>query len=104
MSDQHSRRRANVGQLVTALADERCRAVVSFFGDYSGDSASVETLACVLCDRGREGQERYAVRLHHVTLPALAETGVVDYDPETNVVHYHGHPEMERLEDVVPEL
>lgn len=104
MSDQQSRRQTEVGELVTALADERCRAVVSFFRDYSGDSASVETLACVLCDRRRDGQERYAVRLHHVTLPALAETGVVDYDPETNVVHYLGHPEMDRLEDVVSEL
>lgn len=97
MSDSLCNQQTDVGELMTVLTDERCTAVVSFFQNYSGASASVETLASVLCDRNDGGQERFAAELHHVTLPALAETGIVSYDWDERVVKYHGHPELNQL-------
>lgn len=97
MSDTQSRQQTDAGELITVLLDERCAAVVSFFQNYSGDSASVETLASILSDPNDGDQERFTVELHHVALPTLAETGVITYDTEENIVKYHGHPEMDEL-------
>ena len=97
MSDTQCSQQTDVEELITVLMDERCAAVVSFFRNYSGDSASVETLASVLSDPNGRVQHRFTVELHHVALPTLAETGVITYDIDTNIVEYHGHPAMDEV-------
>lgn len=104
MSDTQFSQQTDVGELMTVLSDERCSAVVSFFRKYSGDSVSIETLASVLCDRKDGDQERLAAELHHVTLPTLAETGIITYETDENVIRYHGHPEMNQLTDLLEAL
>lgn len=44
-------------------------------------------------------RKRVTARLHHSTLPKLADAGVVDYDPRTGTVRYRGHPLVDRCSD-----
>lgn len=103
MDDNRSGRRDEVGELLEVLGDERRCAVVSFFRECPGEAASVETLASVLCERDGASRERVALGLHHVTLPALEESGLLEYDDE-KAVRYRGPPEMERPVEAVPAL
>ena len=85
------------------LADVHRRAVVGYCRDEADTRISLERLVSgVICDLTEDfGEELNPVdvrtRLHHVHLPKLAEAGVVDYDPETNVVQYRGDPLVEEL-------
>jgi hypothetical protein len=36
-----------------------------------------------------------AITLHHSTLPKLAETELLDYDPRSKTARYRGHTEAE---------
>lgn len=90
-----------MAELTAVLADERCRAVVSYFREYQGETVSVGTLASGLSDRGADGQARLAIQLHHVVLPAMADVGLLTYEPASKVVSFHAHPELERARQLV---
>lgn len=47
--------------------------------------------------------DRIALRLHHVHLPKLAETGVIDYDPNERRVSFHGETSLDRCLDLLQE-
>lgn len=90
-----------MAELTAVLADERCREVVSYFRELGGETVSVEALAGDLCDRDGGRQERCAVELHHLVLPAMADVGLLTYDPESRLVSFDDHPELERARNVV---
>lgn len=48
-------------------------------------------------------RDRVLVRLHHQTLPRLADTGVVDFDPRTDEVRYRGTELVDGLLAVLDE-
>jgi len=37
--------------------------------------------------------------LHHLTLPTLADTGILDYDPRSKTAWYRRQPAVEQLLD-----
>lgn len=44
---------------------------------------------------------RFAVGLHHTHLPALADAGVIEYDPDDGTVVYRPDERVERLLDAL---
>jgi len=70
------------------LADRQRRTVVTVLRDSTAVTRS--ELATAVADRERgDGDattERVETRLHHVHLPVLDEAGVVNYDPEAELV------------------
>lgn len=87
--------------LLSKLASECNRHVLRYFVESSEDVASLTVLAEHVTARGRNFDssdgERVAIRLHHVSLPTLAESDLVEYDPERKTVTFRGHPLLAEL-------
>lgn len=91
--------RVDQDRLYGTLAGADRRAVVEYFHATAAETASVEELARHLAAHSErfEDRERATVRLHHATLPKLADAGIVHYDPDGKTVDYYGHPILEEL-------
>lgn len=97
MSDLTATSSEEVYDLLNVLADERCRSVFYYFARQSTEVARVDDLADFIRDRDHreaDGTPTEA-RLHHVTLPRLAELGVLEYDARSNTARYRGRPNVE---------
>jgi hypothetical protein len=91
----------STGELHAVLASSDRRAVLRYFRDREDHVASLDDLAgcLVSVEGGPDDPAEAATVLHHRTLPTLADSGAVDYDPRTKVTRYRGH---ERLEALLP--
>lgn len=91
-----------VDELLTVLANQQCRAIVGYFRDSSEDVASLDDLASHVRSEesgaaDQRGKQSVTIRLHHATLPRLADAGIVDYDARSRTVRYRGHTLLEPL-------
>lgn len=82
---------------LNVLAHEQCRAVLYYFARHSTEVATVTDLAEFVHDQNRQAvtATHTKTRLHHVTLPRLAEVGVLEYDARSNTARYRGQPTLE---------
>lgn len=89
----------SVDVLHTVLADEQRRRVLRYVRELDG-STSLDALAAHL-DGGRQenARKRTAHRLHHATLPKLADAGFVEYDAGSRTVRFRDCPHWEGLAD-----
>lgn len=94
-------------ELFRALADDRCRAVVSALGDIDAPTDR-ERLAARAASRHAdvstraEDVEDVERHIHHVTLPRLDDGGLLSYDPETGTVGHGGQDDsLYRLLDAL---
>ena len=88
--------------LLAGLSSEYRRQVVACFVETETSIASVADLAEYVHAEGDDTSaslDRIKIRLHHVALPKLAATGVLDYDPRTRTVRYHGEPTLENIQE-----
>lgn len=88
------------GELLRLVADEDRRQVVEYLAETEDGSATVADLAVVLeTDSPAPGArpEEMAIALNHRHLPKLDEAGVVDYDPDRELVRYLASERIERL-------
>jgi hypothetical protein len=93
------------------LADWRRRAVVLHFVHADEPTATVDTLAEVVTQRGM-GRDGIAVGsvsavrtdLVEVHLPRLDEKGVLDFDGRSESVRYWGQPTLEKWAEHADEL
>lgn len=49
-------------------------------------------------------RETVRIRMHHSTLPKLADGGFIDYDARSGTVRYRERPDVERLLTLIAEL
>jgi hypothetical protein len=80
---------ASLDEVVSAVADERRRAVLRVLNHADGGAVDIETLAERVADltdsNGQtEEEHRYFTRLtlHQIHLPKLAANGLIHYDAE----------------------
>jgi hypothetical protein len=73
------------------------RQVVECLKGTEGGQASVEELvASIDGEPGTQADdERVDVQLHHVHLPKLAQSGVVEFDPRRGLVEYQANADLE---------
>lgn len=95
MSDLTATSSEEVYDLLNVLVDDLCRSVLSYFVRQSTEVARVQDLADVVRDRREVDATPTEARLHHVTLPRLAELGVLDYDARSNTARYRAQPKVE---------
>ena len=100
MDDPENAERDTVNDVLSALARPECRRVVGYFRDRSADTATLEELARACVDEESD-LDRTTGQLHHVILPKLDETGIVDYDARSSTVRYHGDPTAEAVLDAI---
>ena len=84
-----------------ALARTDRRAVIRFFRDELTEEVTLDALVTGIVDGGYwDTDESHArLRLHHSTLPTLADAGILDYDPESKTARYRGRTAVEQLLD-----
>lgn len=82
---------------ITRYALQYYEAVLKFFGTHSTAVATVDELAAAVSDRQGESRREIAIRLHHATLPKLAEAGLIDYDARSTTARYWGIEQGDRL-------
>jgi hypothetical protein len=87
------------------LARTDRRAVIQFFRNESTEEVTLDALVTGIVDGNYwETNESHArLCLHHSTLPKLADTGILDYDPRSKTVSYRGRPAVEQLLDAASE-
>lgn len=91
-------------ELFSVLADPERRAIITHLEEMSGTVASLEDLATVLASHTDRDRAYAKIRLHHAHLSTLADTGIVEYDPDTNTIWYHGHEDLDCLMETVDAL
>lgn len=91
--------------LLRALANEHHRQVMWYFQTVEDDVAAVTDLIdyVVAEQSGDTTREQVETTLHHVTLPKLADLGVIKYDARSQTVRYYGSSTLERLLTVIDE-
>ena len=103
--DCSSTRSIPIDERFDALARTDRRAVIRFFRDESAEEATLDALVTGIVDGGYwDTDESHArVCLQHSTLPRLADTGILDYDPRSETVKYRRQPAVEQLLDAISE-
>jgi DNA-binding transcriptional ArsR family regulator len=92
MSSQTLDGRSDAAELLSVLTDDRRRAALRVLVDSREEFTLTELAAAVRetrCENDSDGTDTaasLAVSLHHVHLPALAATGLVEYDRSERVV------------------
>ena len=97
MSNIRSQSTEAVDEYLNVLAHEQCRTVVAYFARRSTEAATIDDLTAFVRDRTRQDEDARHVetRLHHATLPRLAESGVIEYDARRNTARYREQPTLE---------
>ena len=97
--DQSSSRSIPIDERFDALARTDRRAVIRFFRDESTEEVTLDALVTGIVDGSywETNKSDARLRLHHFTLPKLAETRILDYDPRSKTVEYRGQPAVEQL-------
>ncbi len=81
------------GAAFELMANRRRRHVLSYLRAHPQEDVPIDDLTSQVIARelmagdGPVDPESVSATLHHVHLPKLAEAGLIEYDPETNVVH-----------------
>jgi len=85
------------------LANERRRTVIDYLRADDDGTASLDDLIDHVIDQETNSpapnRERVAIDLYHVSLPMLADYGVIDFDERTETVRYRPSPDLERVMD-----
>ncbi|WP_276253546.1 DUF7344 domain-containing protein [Halomontanus rarus] len=102
ITDPESVHDESLDALFDGLADSRRRVALSVLGQQY-HPISLETLARDVAARESDTPERdvpqdyvdrIIVRFTHTHLPLLEDAGLVDYDTESDLVAYEGHPDL----------
>jgi len=99
--DQSNSGSIPIDELFDALARTDRRAVIRFFREESTEEVTLDALVTGIVDGSYWDTDKSHARLclHHSTLPKLADTGILDYDPRSKTVRYRGQPAVEQLLD-----
>ena len=71
---------------------EYCQAVFQYFEQHATETATVTDLDAYISAQHQSDEDEtdIAISLHHSTLPRLADTGLIEYDPRSHTVRYTG--------------
>lgn len=92
-----------------ALANRQCRALVRYLADSDEDALVVSDLAARLADEAKQDDEdapdegSLRVGLHHTHLPKLDDAGLLDYDPDRELVRLGATSQFEAVSAAIEE-
>jgi hypothetical protein len=105
MVDDLDSRMNSVDAVLRALTDERRRCIIRYLSETADDVVPKRELVdCITtCCSDANDPDRVSIRLHHVCLPKLDDTGLIEYDPRSGTVQYHPAPSIENILDHLEE-
>lgn len=87
-----------IDTLVSILADEHTRHLLWYFQETDDPIASVDDLVDHAVEsRSAKNKAHIKMGFYHVTLPKLADAGVVTYDARNGTVRYRENLLLERM-------
>lgn len=96
----------NLDTSLRLVADQRRRQTIHHLRQASSDTLTIDELVEQLrqgeTDTETPDQRELASQLYHAHLPKLADQGIVEIDPETQVVRYQPDEQIETLLDSLP--
>lgn len=90
-----------VDELLRVLADRERRAILSQCREGPTEIFTLEELATQLSTAPSTDEQAVRIRLHHVHLPKLDQTDVLDYDSASRTIEYHCDAVLESLIDTI---
>jgi hypothetical protein len=87
------------------LANHDRRAIIEYLRDTSDHTATIDELANYLVSQKAErasehpGRDHLQTTLHHVHVPKLVDSGLIDYDARNQEIRYRGSDRLERWHD-----
>lgn len=99
----------DLDEVLDILSREIRRDVISFCRGRKGQGATFDDLVDHVATQRRRRSDtfdtlRIEAKLHHVHLPRLSESGVIDYDSRSGDVRYWGDERLETCLDRIDEL
>lgn len=87
------------------LSNSQRRKILEYLAQREDEAVKRRELVEMLCpEAGMETErevstlrEQLHINLHHLQLPLLDESGIVDYDPQAETVEYQENPGFEHL-------
>jgi len=84
------------------LADQQRREVLHRLVESNGSASMDELISAVVTNTSSprnpdEVRNHIAVNLHHVHLPKLQDTGIIEYDTSSEAIQYHSNELIEEL-------
>lgn len=98
--------RFSINQVVAVLDRPVRQEILEYLARETKREADLDELVDYLSGKDHRAPasgERIALRLHHVHLPKLADTGVIEYNPDERRIRYQGDTSVERILDVLKE-
>lgn len=95
---------ARKDELLSLLADDRRRAILTCLRESPSDVATVQMLTDEIDKEDHGGTEANAIVLVHSDLPRLDDGGLVEFDKQSMTVRYRSVPVAEQLLDCIEEV
>lgn len=92
----------DIDDLISVLDHRIRREVIHYLVNERHPETDLDAIAAHIAEV-RKGagesieQEQLALRLHHLHLPKLADTGLIEFDPRSGLVRYLSDSKMENL-------
>lgn len=84
--------RPEVGEVLGAVANPRCRHLLSVLDAHEGVQLTIESVLDEMGVIGEQERQHWYIALQHNHLPRLEEFGIVDWDRRASTVRYRGCP------------
>lgn len=91
----------SVDELLRAIANHERRALMSHRHAEPTETLPLDSLVNQRTVATTTCELDLRIRLHHVHLPELDDAGIIDSDPATQTITYHGRPILEVLFDII---
>lgn len=92
-------RNDSLSRALSVLENKQRRDVLAAIMEANTRTMTIDDLVDTMIKRGTQEtiKEETEVQLHHIHLPKLAEEGLIEFDPRSGQLRYHGDDEVERL-------
>ncbi|WP_247730097.1 DUF7344 domain-containing protein [Halovivax limisalsi] len=85
----------DTSDVLTALSNECCRAVVAYGREHDASTVTFSALSHAASRLTSLDPPQIDVQLHHSALPRLDDLGLVEYDYDARTVRFRDHPVLE---------
>ncbi|GAA5049345.1 hypothetical protein ACFFQF_21070 [Haladaptatus pallidirubidus] len=86
--------------LFEILDNQQRRYTLYLLSEMNGGSTAFSVLVDALSDDLEIPHERLQINLHHRHLPKIADYGLIEFDPQEEIIRYQGNDRLEALLEV----
>lgn len=97
-----------IDEILTLLSNVRRRYVLSYFVKVEEDTASIDDIVSYVLDQLDESSEsvekNIRITLAHKHIPKIDDYDIIEYNPQDQMIQYHGDKKLEHLVKEISEV